>query len=74
MDNKLILDKLNEILVRLDKIDEDIQQLKNGNDTMTEHISFIENVYDTIKNPFYFILNKINPIEGVPEKPKRLTQ
>lgn len=69
-----ILNKLNEILVRLDKIEEDIQYLKNGTDNMTEHISFIENVYDTIKNPFYFIMNKIKPIESIPDKPKTLTQ
>lgn len=69
-----ILDKLNEILTRLDKIEADIQHLKNGSDTMTEHISFIETVYDTIKNPFYFIMNKIKPIENIPEKPKTLTQ
>jgi hypothetical protein len=41
---------------------------------MSEHISFIENVYETVKNPFYFIMNKIRPIEGIPEKPKSLTQ
>jgi hypothetical protein len=41
---------------------------------MNEHISFIENVYDTVKNPFYFIINKIRPIENIPEKPKSLTE
>jgi archaellum component FlaC len=69
-----ILDKLNEILNRLDKIEADIQDLKHGSNVMTEHISFIENVYDTIKNPFYFIMNKIKPINSIPEKPKSLTQ
>lgn len=69
-----ILDKLDEILIRLDKIEADIQYLKNGSDTMTEHISFVDNVYDSIKNPFYFILNKIKTVESIPEKPKSLTQ
>lgn len=67
-----ILEKLNLILIRLDKIEEDVKYLKDGNDSMTEHISFIENVYDTIKNPFYFILSKIKPLDNIPEKPKSL--
>jgi hypothetical protein len=73
MDDK-ILEKLDEILKRLEKIEIEIEYLKKGNDNMSEHISFIENVYETVKNPFYFIMNKIRPIEGIPEKPKSLTQ
>jgi hypothetical protein len=73
MEESIILNKLDEILIRLDKIEEDIRYLKNGSDNMNDHISFIESVYDTIKNPFYFIMNKIKPIEKIPEKPKTLT-
>lgn len=69
-----ILKKLDEIIQRLNKIEEDIKYLKNGNDNMTEHISFIEHVYDTIKSPFYFIMNKVKPIHQIPEKPKNLIQ
>jgi hypothetical protein len=69
----IFLNKLDEILMRLDKIEKDIKYLKNGNDNMNEHISFIESVYDTIKNPFYLLMNKIKPIEKIPEKPKSLT-
>lgn len=76
----LVLDKLNEVLVKLNKIEYDIEclkdnleYLKKGNDNMTEHITFIESVYESIKNPFYFIMNKIKPIENIPEKPKTLT-
>lgn len=69
-----ILDKLNEILNRLDKIEQDIQYLKNGSDTMTEHVTFVDNVYESIKTPFYFIINKIKTIEHIPEKPKSLTE
>lgn len=76
-----ILDKLNEIVIKLDKIEtqieylrNDIEYLKKGTDNMTEHITFVDSVYDSIKNPFYFIMNKIKPIEQVPEKPKMLTE
>jgi hypothetical protein len=69
-----ILNKLDEIIKRLDKIENDIEYLKNGSDTMTEHISFIDHVYDTIKSPFYFIMNNVKPINQIPEKPKNLLQ
>jgi len=69
------LDRLEtEIAKRLDKLETEIQYVKQGNDNMTEHISFVENVYDTIKNPFYYVINKIKPIARIPEKPKSLTQ
>ena len=69
-----ILNKLDEIIKRLDKIENDIAYLKNGSDTMTEHISFIDHVYDTIKSPLYFIMNKVKPINEIPEKQKNLIQ
>jgi hypothetical protein len=40
-----------------------MEYLKKGNNKMLNHISFVENVYDTIKSPFYCILNKIKPIK-----------
>lgn len=55
MKNDILLlhKKLDEINIKLDKI-------LNDTYNMNTHISFIEKVYDTIKNPFYFILNKID--------------
>lgn len=64
MKNEVLLlhKKLDEINIKLDKI-------LNDTYNMNTHISFIEKVYDTIKNPFYFILNKIdNNCKIAPEK------
>lgn len=63
-----ILNKLDDIDQRLILIENDIEQIKKSNSNMDEHISFVENVYDTIKNPFYYIMNKIKPIESIPIK------
>ena len=68
----MVLEKLNEILLRLDKIEKDIEYIKRGNDNMTQHISFIENVYDSVKSPFYYIMSKVKPIKSIPEKPRTL--
>ena len=59
-----ILEKLNEILKRLDVIEDDINYLKTGNDNMTRHISFIERVYDYVKAPLFYIVDKVKPIKG----------
>ena len=32
---------------------------------MSEHIDFVENVYDKVKSPMYFILNKISQIRSI---------
>jgi hypothetical protein len=64
--DKVINDDLNK------NIDKSLNELKVSANIMNTHISFIENVYDTIKNPFYFILNKVSKIENVPEKQKEI--
>jgi glycerol-3-phosphate responsive antiterminator len=61
-----LIERLNIIDTKLDVIEKDMEYLKKGNNNMLNHISFVENVYDTIKSPFYFILNKIKPIEIPP--------
>jgi len=67
-ETKIILEKLDDIKLRIDNIEKDIKYLKNGNDNMNNHISFVENVYDNIKSPFYYIINKVNRIQKLPEK------
>jgi hypothetical protein len=82
MSENQLANKLDTIIHKLQKMEQDIEcvkieinnlkieidYIKKGNDIVTNHVSFIENVYDTIKTPFYFILNKIQPISHIPEK------
>lgn len=63
-----ILDKLDNIEERLEKLEKEVSYIKDSSNNMNEHISFVENVYDTVKSPFYFIMNKIKPIDGIPIK------
>lgn len=68
---KEILEKLNEILDRLDVIEADIKYLKSGNDNMNRHISFVESVYDYVKTPLFYFVNKVRPIKDM-EVPKTI--
>lgn len=58
-----ILEKLNKIEEKLEIMQNDINNIKKASNNMDNHISFVETVYDTVKNPFYYIMNKIQPIE-----------
>ena len=68
----IIIEKLDRIEEKLDKIENDIKVLKKGNEQLDDHITFIENVYDTIKSPFYYILNKVSYIDKIPNKQKKI--
>jgi hypothetical protein len=70
----IILNKLEEINNRLYLIEQDLHYLKKCNNIITDHVSFVENVYDSIKTPFYYIVNKIKPIDKIPEKNHKLLQ
>jgi hypothetical protein len=59
--NKEILEELKIINLRLDKIEK-------GIDNMNNHITFIDSIYETIKYPFYLIMNKFYRIDKIPEK------
>lgn len=50
-DVTLILEKLNDIEKRLEKIE-------NGTNKMTNHVDFVENIYGKIKKPFHFLMDR----------------
>ena len=63
-DIKLIL---NDIINRLDRIEERIihleqkqEEIKESTHNMDSHIQFIENVYDNVKKPLSYVTHKIN--------------
>lgn len=42
------------------KIDKILELLEKDCKKMTDHIDFIENVYDNVKSPFYYLMDKVN--------------
>lgn len=48
-----INEKLDIILNRLDNISQETKR-------MDTHVTFVENIYDNVKAPFHYAMNKIN--------------
>ena len=55
-----ILKKLEEIEIRLHSIENIVVQLRSSTNNMDRHITFVEKVYDVVKYPLFFILDRIN--------------
>ena len=66
--NKIIqienkIDKLETNMNRLEsKLDKLLEILEKDCKKMTDHIDFIENVYDNVKSPFYYLMDKVNSL------------
>ena len=50
----------NKILELEKKIDKILELLETDCKKMSNHIDFVENVYDNVKMPFYYVMNKVN--------------
>tara|TARA_B100001094_G_C18172408_1_gene795899 strand:+ start:1258 stop:1539 length:282 start_codon:yes stop_codon:yes gene_type:complete len=50
----------NTLEMKLDKIIELLTKNTDSCEKMSEHIDFVETVYENVKNPLGFICNKIN--------------
>lgn len=66
---KKIIELNNKIEVQNKKLDLIItilnDDIKENCTKMSEHINFIETVYDKVKAPMYFICNKFNKIPSI---------
>lgn len=59
-------DKGESILIEIRKLHEKINTLESkidkSNEILFDHINFIHKVFDVLKTPLFFIMNKINII------------
>ena len=55
-----IKERLNKIDVKLDALLEKMEISVEGSNKISEHIDFVENVFDTVKTPLSYICNKVN--------------
>jgi len=60
---KQILEKLENIDTRLVRVESLLQgPIQNNTEKMKQHIDFIEDVYENVRNPLGIICNKINSL------------
>ena len=71
--NEEIMNTLIRIEARLSRIENIIEENKKSADRMTNHIDFIDNVYDNVKKPFCKLLSVYNGTTVNLDKTKLLT-
>jgi hypothetical protein len=63
-DNNILKNKFleleNQFKIIEKKLDKILEVLEKDCKKMNDHIDFVENVYDNVKMPFYYIMNKVN--------------
>ena len=72
--------KLNDLDMKINKI---VDWIEQDGTKMSDHIDFVENVYDNVKMPFYYVMDKVNnlvsngvtsvPPASITTEPKVLT-
>ena len=55
-----ILNLENQFKITETKIDKILELLEKDCKKMSDHIDFVENVYDNVKMPFYYVMDKVN--------------
>ena len=68
--------QMNRIENKLDKLLKDFEVLNDLEPQckkMSEHIDFVENVYDKVKSPMYYIFNQISKIRNITNRDENMT-
>jgi DNA repair exonuclease SbcCD ATPase subunit len=69
--------QMNRIENKLDKLLKDFEilnELEPQCKKMSDHIDFVENVYDKVKSPMYYILNKISQIRNITNRDENIDE
>jgi hypothetical protein len=60
---------MEEINHRLDileqKMDKILELLERDCKKMSDHIDFVEHIYDSVKTPFYYLMNRIKTVKTI---------
>ena len=55
-----LLDLEKQFKIMEKKMDRILEVLETDCKKMSDHIDFVENVYDNVKMPFYYVMDKVN--------------
>lgn len=59
-----IADEIKEIKLNINIILEKLDIISKETKRMDDHVSFVEGIYDNVKSPFHFAMNKISAISN----------
>ncbi len=67
MDNKLLIslaEKIDKLQNSIDKLQKEIEKMNLNQTKMTQHIDFVENIYENVKHPLGYVCHKISSVIG----------
>ncbi len=62
--NTLLSDRVNKLEEKLNLIIEKLDSVENGTNKMTSHIDFINDIYNRVQVPLFWVCNRVNYIRG----------
>lgn len=63
--------ELTEVNKKLDAVLARLSQIEQGTDVMVNHVSFVMSVYETVKLPFFFLMNYTSKIFSIGDDPSK---
>lgn len=70
---KIIIQKLNELEIKIDAMQMELKEIKGGTTKMDRHIDFVDSIYGQIKAPFHYIMEKVgSSIKDTPRRERTL--
>jgi hypothetical protein len=67
-DQQCIVKLLENIHIKLDSIENRLTNLENSGDKMSTHIDFIESIYEKVKFPFHYMMEKVGSVAKIHNK------
>lgn len=73
VDIKTIFEEIKELRDKLEvmekNVSEKLDKISKETEKMDQHVEFVQGIYEKIKSPFHFAMNKISVLSGnSPEK------
>ena len=54
--------KYDELMMKMDMIEKLLNENKKNCDKMSNHIDFVEKVFEYVKSPFFYVMNKVKSL------------
>jgi len=59
-----LAEKIDKLQNSIDKLQKEIEKMNLNQTKMSQHIDFVENIYENVKHPLGYVCHKISSIMG----------